>query len=183
MERPLRLNFQTSPARIDAALGANAVTKLDESTQQQIHRTLRGIDASQVWKDRAEFDTVLGKALGAAGIQVGMPVRKALLAGLGERDETAEACTDAKGNIEPDPKLRDYENVPLDEDIHEYFAREVTPHVPEAWIDESKTKLGYEIPFTRHFYEYIPPRTLEDIDADVKRLIGEIQALFAEVET
>ena len=64
--------------------------------------------------------------------------------------------------------MRDYENVPLKEDIHEYFKREVLPHVPDAWIDESKTKIGYEIPFTRHFYKYIPPRPLEEIEADIK---------------
>lgn len=74
-----------------------------------------------------------------------------LLDALSERDETADVCTDAKGNPEPDPELRDYENVPLKDDIRAYFEREVLPHVPDAWIDESKTKKGYEIPFTRHW--------------------------------
>jgi len=59
----------------------------------------------------------------------------------------------------------------------------VTPHVPDAWIEHSKTRIGYEIAFTRHFYEYVPPRPLEEIDNDVKRLIGEIQQLFAELDS
>jgi type I restriction enzyme M protein len=96
---------------------------------------------------------------------------------------------DAKGNIEKDKKgqpkadasLRDTENVPLKEDVQQYFEREVLPHVPDAWIDESKTKIGYEIPFTRHFYQYTPPRPLEEIDADLKAINSEIVQLLQEV--
>ena len=80
-------------------------------------------------------------------------MRKAILNVMSERDESAEICLDADGDPEPDAELRDYENVPLKEDIHAYFEREVMPHVPDAWIDESKTRIGYEIPFNRHFYD------------------------------
>jgi type I restriction enzyme M protein len=80
--------------------------------------------------------------------------------------------------LEPDTSLRDTENVPLTEDVAAYFAREVLPHVPDAWIDETKTKIGYEIPFTRHFYVYTPPRPLEAIDADLQRLGAEINGLL-----
>jgi len=73
--------------------------------------------------------------------------------------------------------------VPLGQDIDEYVTREVLPYVPDAWVDHAKTKVGYEIPFTRHFYEYVPPRPMEEIDADVKRLIAEVQDLFAELES
>jgi type I restriction enzyme M protein len=103
-------------------------------------------------------------------------------------------CTDAKGNVEPDAELRDYENVPLKEDIAAYFEREVKPHVPDAWIagveikngkaivrDETKVKVGYEIPITRHFYEYKPLRPLAEIEGDIKSLEKEIQALLSEV--
>jgi type I restriction enzyme M protein len=100
---------------------------------------------------------------------------------LGERDETAEVCCDQDGNPEPDPDLRDTETVPLKERIEEYFKREVLPHVPDAWIDESKTKVGYEIPLNRHFYRYEPPRPLEEIEADIKTLEGDILALLKEV--
>lgn len=183
VERPLRMSFRVTPERIGVAVAAKPVQKLNEATREELRRALQAMDGLRVWRDRDEFDMVLGKALGGAGVRVGAPVRKALWSALGERDETAEPCTDGKGNIEPDPKLRDTESVPLDEDVDEYFKTEVLPHVPEAWIDHDKTKVGYEIPFTRHFYEYVPPRPLEEIDADVKRLIGEIQVLFAELDS
>lgn len=89
---------------------------------------------------------------------------------LSEKDETAEICTDSKGNSEADPDLRDTEQVPLKEDIHEYFEREVEPHVADAWIDESKTKVGYEIPFTRHFYTYTALRSSEEINEEFRML-------------
>ncbi|MGE0126515.1 MAG: N-6 DNA methylase [Blastocatellales bacterium] len=82
---------------------------------------------------------------------------------------------------EPDPELRDFENVPLKQDIDEYFEREVLPHVPDAWMDREKDKVGYEINFNRHFYRYTPPRALEEIDADLKRAEEEIVRLLREV--
>ena len=77
--------------------------------------------------------------------------------------------------------MRDTENVPLKEDVEAYFRREVLPYVPDAWIDESKTKIGYEIPLTRHFYVYEPPRPLPEIEADIKKLEGEILSLLGEI--
>ena len=82
---------------------------------------------------------------------------------------------------EPDPRLRDFENVPLKDDIDAYFEREVTPHVPEAWMDRDKDKVGYEINFNRHFYKYTPPRPLEEIDADLKEAEEKIMRLLREV--
>ena len=86
-----------------------------------------------------------------------------------------------KGNPEADAELRDTENVPLKESIEDYFQREVLPHVPDAWIDHSKTKVGYEIPFNRHFYRYEPPRELEAIEAEIKGLEEDILRLLKEV--
>src|SRR5690606_28114428 len=100
------------------------------------------------------------------------PFLKELRDIIGVRDPEGEVQL-KKGEPEPDPDLRDFENVPLDEDIHEYLSREVLPHVPDAWIDETKTKIGYEIPFTRHFYVYQPPRPLAEIDAELKALESE----------
>ncbi len=97
------------------------------------------------------------------------------------RDAKGKVVKDAKGNPKPDASLRDTENVPLREDIQAYFEREVLPHAPDAWIDEKKSKVGYEIPFTRHFYEYQPPRPLEAIDADLKACVARIQTLLKEV--
>ena len=109
--------------------------------------------------------------------------------------------TNKKGDPEPDPDLRDNENVPLpaiavtwEPDptdrlatldyrtaVNDYMAAEVLPYVPDAWVDHTKTKLGYEVPLTRHFYKYVPPRPLAQIDAEIKQLEAEIQALLAEV--
>jgi type I restriction enzyme M protein len=83
--------------------------------------------------------------------------------------------------FEPDPDLRDFENVPLEEDINDYFKREVRPYVPDAWPDRTKDKVGYEINFTRHFYRYAPPRPLDEIDADLKNAEEEIMRLLREV--
>jgi len=86
-----------------------------------------------------------------------------------------------KGKPQPDSSLRDTENVPLGEDILAYFQREVLPHAPDAWIDESKTKVGYEIPFNRHFYVFEPPRPLEEIDAELKQVAGNIMRMLGEL--
>jgi type I restriction enzyme M protein len=86
-----------------------------------------------------------------------------------------------KGKPQPDSNLRDTENVPLKDDIEAYFKREVLPHVPDAWIDHEKTKVGYEIPFNRHFYKYVPPRPLEEIDAELKAVSTEIMDLLKDI--
>ena len=135
----------------------------------------------RVVKDRAEFEALLDAAAKLAEIKLAAPLRKAILSALSERDESAAICRDKDGDPEPDAELRDYENIPLKEDIHAYFAREVLPHVPEAWIDESKTKVGYEIPLNRHFYQYIPPRPLAEIEADIKAIEKDILEMLREV--
>jgi type I restriction enzyme M protein len=86
-----------------------------------------------------------------------------------------------KGKPQPDASLRDTENVPLSEDIEEYFKREVLPHVPDAWIDHDKTKVGYEIPFNRHFYVFKPPRELAEIDAELKGVTDKIVKMIGEL--
>lgn len=186
VERPLRLNFQVTEERIDKLYNERAFDNLAKSRkkgeaglkeieegkklQQQIIDTLKTMDSTIVYKNRDEFTKVLKKTFKTAGINLNSPLLKAILSALSERDETADICVDNKGNPEPDPDLRDTENVPLKEDIHEYFEREVKPHVPDAWIDESKTKIGYEIPFTRHFYKYQPLRSSEEIMKEIIEL-------------
>lgn len=104
-----------------------------------------------------------------------------------QRDEDGHIvrATRGKSRGEPvaDPALRDTENVPLLEDVQEYFEREVTPHAPDAWIDESKTRIGYEIPFNRYFYVFEEPRLLEEIDADLSAVTAEIQEMLREMAT
>ncbi len=86
-----------------------------------------------------------------------------------------------KGKMQPDANLRDTENVPLSEDIDDYFKREVLPHVPDAWIDHEKTKVGYEIPFNRHFYVFKPPRELAEIDTELKGVTEKIVKMIGEL--
>lgn len=97
------------------------------------------------------------------------------------KDPQGNAETDKKGKPKSDPKLRDTENVPLNDEIGAYFKREVVPHASDAWIDHDKTKVGYEIPFNRFFYQYMPPRSLEEIDAELKAVTGEILNLLQQV--
>ena len=94
--------------------------------------------------------------------------------------EAAPVLKNADG-YEPDPALRDFENVPLKKDVDDYFEREVRPHVPDAWMDRDKDRIGYEIAFNRHFYTYTPPRPLEEIDADLREVEEEIVRLLREV--
>ncbi|MEH1842085.1 MAG: class I SAM-dependent DNA methyltransferase [Nostoc sp.] len=186
VERPLRLNFQVSDERIVKLENETAFMNLAESKkrggvalreieegkqlQESIKEALGTLSADCLYKNRDEFEKDLTDALKAADVKVSAPLKKAIMNALAERDETADICTDKDGNYEPDTDLRDYENVSLKDDINEYMKREVLPHVPDAWVDESKTRIGYEIPFTRHFYEYVPPRPLEDIEQEIKNL-------------
>jgi type I restriction enzyme M protein len=109
------------------------------------------------------------------------PQLKSLIYGLSERDDAAPILTDAKGNPLPDTDARDTENVPLGEDVQAYFKREVLPHAPDAWIDETKSKVGYEIPFNRHFYVFEPQRDLREIDEDLKGVSARIVAMLGEL--
>jgi type I restriction enzyme M protein len=176
VERPLRLNWALTTERLEAALTTKPLAGVAERLAQ--------VDPVETpaTTDASAFTKTVKKALGEAGVDLTAPQLKALIAGLSERDDTAPIVADAKGKPVPDTDARDTENVPLGEDIHAYFAREVLPHVSDAWIDESKTKVGYEIPFTRHFYKYVPPRPLEEIDADLNKLVREITDLLNEVE-
>jgi type I restriction enzyme M protein len=201
VERPLRLNFQASSERIErvkeeAAFAALAKEKKDKKEkkargatqdgrelQSRILSALRTMDPTRLEKNRDEFEKTLRDVLQAAQIEVPSAVFKALMSALAERDETADICRDGKGRPEADAQLRDSENVPLKEDIHVYFAREITPFLPDAWIDESKTKIGYEIPFLRHFYQYKPLRSLAVIDEEMKALERKIQEMLQAVSS
>ncbi|MFS0518956.1 N-6 DNA methylase [Nostoc sp. UIC 10607] len=197
VERPLRLNFQVSEERIakletetafvnlakSKKRGGVALREIEEGKQLQesIKEALRTLGADRFYKNRDEFETDLTAVFKAADVKVSALVKKAILNTLAERDETADICTGKDGKAEPDSDLRDYENVPLKKDINEYMKQEVLPYVPDAWVDESKTKIGYEIPFTRHFYEYVPPRPLEEIEQEIKDLEEDIRGMLEEV--
>ena len=95
--------------------------------------------------------------------------------------ENGEMVTDNKGNPKTDTKKRDYERIPLMDDIEEYYQREVKPHLPDSWVDRSKDKVGYEINFTKYFYEYKPLRSLEEITQDLLKLEEETEGLLKEI--
>jgi len=207
VERPLRLNFKTSGERIARLVEQKAFANLAVSKrkkdlkaklkeeeegkefQEQIKRVLRDMD-NVLHKDYSEFIMVLENAFKNAKIELTASLKKALINALGERDETAEIVRNKDGEPEPDSELRDYENIPLGQDIYQYFEREVKPYVPDAWISEKVRdhkdgkigKIGYEINFNKYFYKYEPPRNLEEITADIMALKGEIEELLERVE-
>jgi type I restriction enzyme M protein len=197
VDRPLRLAFSVSEDRIDKFKDELAFKKLASTQkkgrqgqqeieeglqfQKQLLAVLDKMDHSVTDKSRAIFEKRLISALESCGLALSGPLRKAVLTSMSERDETAEICRDAEGAAEADSELRDSENIPLKEDIHAYFEREVRPHVPDAWIDESKTKVGYEIPLNRHFYKHVPPRPLEEIQGEIRTIEQDILKLLSEV--
>ncbi|WP_312289530.1 type I restriction-modification system subunit M [Stutzerimonas nitrititolerans] len=172
VERPLRLRFSVTPDKLAA------------------YQNTKGADQIEAFASvQGDFDN-LSAFLKAAGIKkLGKGALKAALACFGERDANAQSVLDDKGNPQFDSDLREFENVPLNQSIVDYFAREVLPHVPDAWIDTGKTDakdgqvgiVGYEINFNRYFYVYQPPRALAEIDADLKAVEAEIAALLGEV--
>lgn len=182
VERPLRRAWEATPDRLEAVFEAKAVQKLNEADAAALRAALESLGPDAVWKNRDAFHRALKDAAKTAGFTLTAPVLKAVTAVLGEQDDTADVCRDAKGDPEPDPSLRDTENVPWDEDVNAYVAREVLPYATDAWVDHAKTKEGAEIPFTRHFYKYVPPRPLDDIDRDLERVLTELRTMLAQVE-
>jgi len=182
VEQPLRLSWALKPERIQNALAAKAFEKLSAGDRVQLEDALNAeaVTDSSTTTDSAAFTKRIQKAV--SHLSFSSSQIKNLVAGLAEHDDNAPLVKDAKGKLVADTSLRDTENVPLDEDIEAYAAREIAPHVSDYWLDRSKDKVGYEIPFTRHFYKYEAPRPLEAIDADLNRLIAEITVLLAEVE-
>ncbi len=197
VERPLRLNFQTSKERLTLLENEKTFQNISkpkkkgkagikqkeegEKLQQKILAMLKSMDGAVIYKNREKFEKALKEHCKKYGLSLPAPIQKAVLKALSEQDETADICLDKKGNPEPDTTLRDNENVPLKEDIREYFEREVLPHVPDAWIDESKTVKGYEINITKHFYKYKPLRSLEEIRMEIFELELQTEGLISEV--
>ena len=172
VERPLRLRFSVTPDKLVA------------------YQDTKGADQAEAFaKVSGSFDN-LADFLKAASIKkLGKGAQKAMVSCFGERDAEAQPVMDDKGKVQADSDLREFENVPLNQSIDDYFAREVLPHVPDAWIDTGKADakdgltgiVGYEINFNRYFYVYQPPRQLTEIDADLKAVEAEIAVLLGEV--
>ncbi len=202
IERPLRLNFEATPERLQrlteqpAFAGLALSRKKDpvekareeaagRARQAQILAQLALLPQTR-FTNRPAFEA----ALDALDARLEAPIRKAILTALSERDETAAICYAKDGSPEPDTELRDTENVPLGEDMDAYFAREVAPHLPDAWVNTSLRdpldggvgRVGYEINFNRYFYTYQPPRPLAEIEAEIQALQAEISRLLGGLE-
>jgi type I restriction enzyme M protein len=196
VERPLRLRYaggEEARVRLEAS---RSFAKLGEEQREGLLGLVAALGGLST-TDRAE---VLNAAQAVNG-ELSRPEEKALLEALAVRDPATPVITGKDGAPEPDPELRDQENVPLPDEpvtfepdpserlasepyrraVEEYMQADVLPYVPDAWVDHSKTKLGYEIPLTRHFYRYVAPRPLEQIDAEIRALEEEIQRLLGEV--
>ena len=180
VERPLRLNFQVTTERL-ARLGSEKSLTKNGLDLGDLKAALISIDPASVFKNRPTFVKALDAALKKSGISLSAPQYKTVWLALSERDEAADICAGAKGKPESDADLRDSENVPLSEEVTVYFEREVTAYVADAWIDHDKTKVGYEVPFTRYFYTYIAPRPLKDIDSDLNDVTAEIVRMLSDV--
>ena len=188
VDRPLKRNFQATEERIERLKQESAFVKIadaklkpNDPKQKDILAVLKKMP-SKLYKDSEEFSNDLKDAFSHANFKLSSSLQKAIEKSLSERDETAVPAKDSKGNLKADSDLRDYENIPVTQDIDEYFEKEVTKYVPDAWIvPETRDKIGYEIPLTRHFYVYKPLRPLEEIDTDLKANSEEIQVLQKKV--
>jgi type I restriction enzyme M protein len=188
VERPLRLSFQVTPDRLNRLVEEKIIQSLAMSEREALLDALTHHVPPTKFINRDLFEKSLAKALQEAGLKITGAVKKALLAVLSERDETADICTDSRGNPEPDSELRDHELVPLKEDWEAYFAREVIPFIADAWVDEKYRderdgdigRIGYEINFNRYFYQYVPPRPIAIINAELNQIEAEIAKLMRE---
>jgi type I restriction enzyme M protein len=180
VERPLKLRFEITEDTLAALESSKPLAKWDGC--DAFVSAVRGLLGTVWWtKKEASADLLTTARSGGALWPTTASYVKAIWSALSVSDPEGEVQRSKDGTPEPDPDLRDYENVPLTEDIDAYFAREVTPHVPDAWVDRDKTRVGYEIPFTRHFYVYTTPRPLAEIDAELRDLESQIQKLLGEV--
>lgn len=182
VERPLRLKFDFTPEKIQELIMVLGITDnkggmkdFIESFENQIITDKKVLDKLVIEKTKQYISGKLSAALMKKFINIA-----------GVRDETAEICVDKDGKPEADSELRDHENVPWGTDVNEYFTKEVKPYVSDAWVNESVCDakdgkvgiVGYEIPFTRYFYKYEAPRSLEAIEADIEKVENELLELL-----
>ena len=204
IQRPLCLKFGITEESIQRV--KNTKVFLNDSPSKK--KGKRGEKENKAWQDLREkifiaLNALLGKTyisrdlflkaledvFKEEAINVPAKYTKIIWKGIGEHDDEAEICKDKDGNNEANNDLKDVERVPLKEDIYNYFKREVEPYVPDAWIDDSVRdekdgeigKVGYEIPFTRYFYKYVPPRKPEVIQEEIKKLEKEIIKIASEI--
>ena len=182
VERPMRGSWVVDDEAIESVRAHKSFEKMKPDQQAALLDAVRAIRDDYGTNEAALVDK-LKAATGERGLKLSATIKKLVLGAAYRYDSDGEPLVDENGNPQPDSDLRDNENVPLEQTIEEYLQREVLPHVPGAWVDESKTKIGYEIPFTREFYVYEPPRPLAEIDGEIEALEAEILELLREVAT
>lgn len=180
VERPLRLRLQITPERMARFKWATEDVRLKSLADE-----LEAFFGTEPHTDFNEARRRFEEHLAAQDIKTKGKELQTVYAAFTERDEAAEPVikrqVDGEVFYEPDPELRDFENVPLKQDVDEYFAREVKQHVPDAWVDKDKTVRGYEISFTRYFYKFQTLRPLEEITADIFALEAETEGLLHKI--
>ncbi len=201
IERPLRLNFQVTPERVEALKEEQVFQKLATSKKkgdkgnEEIEAGIKLQDSiisalsemsTELFKNGNEYIKLLEGIWKNNDLKLPAPLKKAIVNALSEHDETADVFLDSQDKQQADSSLRDTENVPLNQDVNDYFEEEVKPYVADAWIDESKKdhkdnkvgKVGYEIPVTRFFYKYEAPRSLDEIQKDIEQVESELKSLI-----
>lgn len=204
VERPLKLNWAATAERIERLKAQAAFTgdlpnkstgekAAKENLEWQefkgkVYKALEGM-SQKVYQKLEDFRAAFKDVLEKQGLTIPQKYVKIIENELSERSEDAPVITNSQGEPQPDPEFRDSENIPLGTDVEEYFKTEVLPYVPDAWIntsvrdhkDNDVGKIGYEIPFTRFFYEYKPPRDLGEIEKDIKQTESELLNLLKEI--
>ena len=200
VERPLQLRWEITDDTLEAVAANRRVAKLTVQVGDLLVDKFRANHGTEYHTEKAVKAVVQDALVSVMGKKPATALVKAVIADLAVRDPDAPVITDRKGDPKPDPTLRDHENVPLptkrvtfepdttaridsieyQSTIDDHLRTEVHPYVSDAWADSTKTKVGYEIPLTRHFYTYTAPRPLHQVDNEIKTLETEIQALLSE---
>lgn len=186
VERPLQLNYQVTEEGLENLYSVKAFAKLSESKKKNLELRLKEEDegrkkqeeiinvlkviGNNLYKNWDGFEVRVKEVL--KGFDLSPNFIKNIILALSEHDDSADYVLDKKGNKLPDPNLRDSEKIPLKQDIEDYFEKEVKPYYPDAWMEQKKDKIGYEINFTKYFYEYKPPRLWKRLRRRLKWLSG-----------
>ncbi|AHM02972.1 Type I restriction-modification system, DNA-methyltransferase subunit M [Roseibacterium elongatum DSM 19469] len=181
VERPLRVAYEWNDSSFPRLQALRQFEELDYAEQDMLAQLLSDRMYGARYLDKRSFLKDLSSGSVMQGPLLSQSLKRTILRLSEVPDDEGEVARDTRGQPKPNPKLRDTEIVPLAEEVEAYFKREVVPHVPDAWVDNDKTKIGYEIPFNRHFYVFQRPRDLEEIDAELEQVTRNIQRMLAEL--
>lgn len=199
VEQPLRVNYANTLERLQNLYEHTAFTNLASSKKRKdkhaaefeiregrkkqkiILETLSKLSLKKPTDNQKHVLMEVKSALKKAGVTSSTSLIKAIMEALSEKDQNAMICVDSKGNKKADPDLRDSETISLKQDLRDYMSQEVHPYLPDAWVDESKTKIGFEINFNKYFYKYKKPRSLTEIEVEMKEIEEEITGLLRAV--